>query len=105
MSRQERWKIRKRVQRMVSLEGRRCAIMEIQFWYELESNGREWRGQVYNDMVLEGEGITTEWYEQRYSIMGTRGIWGFYKDGVTKATYNHMTRGARRWLSGKTTRR
>jgi hypothetical protein len=21
--------------------------------------------------------------------MGTRGIWGFYKDGVTKATYNH----------------
>jgi hypothetical protein len=39
------------------------AVMEIQFWYELESNGREWRGQVYNDMVLEGEGITTEWYE------------------------------------------
>lgn len=22
--------------------------------------------------------------------MGTRGAWGFYKDGVTKATYNHL---------------
>ena len=44
--------------------------MEIEFWYELESNGREWRGQVYNDLVLDGEGITTDWYEQPEAAEG-----------------------------------
>ena len=44
--------------------------MEMTFWYELESSDSLWRGQIYNDMVLAGEGITTEWYENPEAAEG-----------------------------------